>query len=91
VIANRGRWEGGEWDWDWYWDWVEDLSNTEAAELLELEGVLQGIKPNLQQSDRRRWIAESSGNFSVQSCYTVIAAGNHSNMLDPNPVTVLNR
>jgi hypothetical protein len=28
VIANRGRWEGG--------DWVEDLSNTEAAELLEL-------------------------------------------------------
>jgi hypothetical protein len=47
VIANRGRWEGGE--WDWYWDWVEDLSNTEAAELLELEGVLQGIKPNFSR------------------------------------------
>jgi hypothetical protein len=53
--------------------------------------VLQGVKPNLTEADRRRWIAESSANFSVQSCYTIIAAGNHSDTLDPNPVTVLNR
>ncbi|MCI39094.1 hypothetical protein A2U01_0060323, partial [Trifolium medium] len=41
-------------------DWMEDLTTTEAAELLELEGVLEGIKPNMYKDVRRRWTADSS-------------------------------
>ncbi|PNX78441.1 hypothetical protein L195_g034419 [Trifolium pratense] len=41
-------------------DWMEDLTTTKAAELSELEGALQGIKPNMTEDDRLRWIANSS-------------------------------
>ncbi|PNX85082.1 hypothetical protein L195_g041148 [Trifolium pratense] len=56
TVFNRGRWEGGE--WAWIWDWTEDLTTSDAAELSELEEVLQGIKPNSIEDDRHRWTAD---------------------------------
>ncbi|MCH90209.1 hypothetical protein A2U01_0011120 [Trifolium medium] len=86
LIEVDGREENGFGNWDW----VDDLSNTEATELSELEGVLQGIKPNLNEDGRPRWIAKSLDNFSVKPCYNIIAAVNPSEMLDHNIVTALN-
>ncbi|PNY05648.1 hypothetical protein L195_g002103 [Trifolium pratense] len=42
-------WEGSE--WAWLWDWMEDLTTTDAAELSDLDGVLQGITPNVVEDD----------------------------------------
>ncbi|MCI92840.1 hypothetical protein A2U01_0114137, partial [Trifolium medium] len=56
MVINRGKWEEG--DWKWQWDWITDLTTTEAAELSDLEGTLQGIKLILIEDDRLRWIAD---------------------------------
>jgi hypothetical protein len=34
------------------WDWMEEQTTTEAVELVELEGVFQGIKPNMTNVDK---------------------------------------
>jgi hypothetical protein len=45
------------------------LNTEEAAELIELEGILEDIKPKVEEEDKRRWIADTTGNFTVSSCY----------------------
>ncbi|PNX76457.1 hypothetical protein L195_g038848 [Trifolium pratense] len=56
----------------------------------KLEEVLQGIKLNSIEDDRRRWTADPSGNFSLNSCYHLIASNNLSDTLDDNLVMALN-
>ncbi|PNX75764.1 hypothetical protein L195_g031705 [Trifolium pratense] len=81
TIFNRGGWDGGEWAWSW--DWTDDLTTSELKE------VLQGIKPNFIEDDRRRY-PTLSGIFSVKSCYNLIASNNLSKTLDDNLVRALN-
>ncbi|GAU28878.1 hypothetical protein TSUD_293300 [Trifolium subterraneum] len=88
TIIIRGKWEGG--DWEWHWNWREDLSNIDMTELSDLEGVLQGIKPNINEEDKCRWIADPSGNFSVHSCYNLLVSSSQTDMVDHNVIRALN-
>jgi hypothetical protein len=66
------------------------LSNIDTTELSDLDGVLQGIKPNINEEDKRRWIADPSGNFSVHSCYNLLVSSNQIDMVDHNVIRALN-
>ncbi|MCI63498.1 hypothetical protein A2U01_0084755, partial [Trifolium medium] len=58
TVVNKGRWDIGTWRWNW--EWSEALSSAAAAELVELEGILEGIKPHINVEDKHRWIANPS-------------------------------
>jgi hypothetical protein len=86
-IANRGIWDDGEWRWQWTWS--ETLSSTETEALTELEGVLEGIRPLTDVEDNRRWIADSSGIFTVNSCYRFLSSYAHIEYLNHDVVRTL--
>ncbi|MCI81767.1 hypothetical protein A2U01_0103041, partial [Trifolium medium] len=56
--------------WSWKFAWTVQLTETEtAAELLLL---LEQVQPCRDRVDRRRWIPNTAGFFSVQFAYAVL-------------------
>ncbi|MCI01226.1 putative ribonuclease H protein, partial [Trifolium medium] len=70
CIADMGKWENDSWSWNL--SWTATLSVEETAAAGELLLILEEIKPCMDVVDRRKWIPQAAGSFSVQSSYTVM-------------------
>ncbi|GAU22230.1 hypothetical protein TSUD_227660 [Trifolium subterraneum] len=71
------------------WQWVDRLSTEEANQMKELSEPLVGFSLHPFNSDRWRWIQESSGIFSVKSYYNVLIENSHMEELDINVLTAI--
>ncbi|MCI01099.1 putative ribonuclease H protein, partial [Trifolium medium] len=87
LEGGKCRWDGGE--WNWMWQWKEELSNSEADKLVDVEEILEGVRPNSDEEDKRRWIADSSDIFAVQSYYNFPSSFNSIELLNHNIVRAL--
>ncbi|MCI07982.1 putative ribonuclease H protein, partial [Trifolium medium] len=64
----------GIWDnfiWSWKLVWTEALNVSEAETARELHALLEQVQPKCSSRDKRRWIPNSAGFFSVRSAYEV--------------------
>ncbi|GAU28882.1 hypothetical protein TSUD_293340 [Trifolium subterraneum] len=56
----------------WNWTWRECLSVHEEQELTHLKELLRGFSLNLNCCDKWRWVPDTNGIFTVQSCYNLL-------------------
>ncbi|MCI74281.1 hypothetical protein A2U01_0095545, partial [Trifolium medium] len=76
----------GTWDfnnWSWKLAWTEPLIETEKAAAAELSFLLEQVQPCRDNADRRRWIPNTAGSFSVQFAYAVLQ--NRFNLVEIEP------
>ncbi|MCH90497.1 hypothetical protein A2U01_0011413 [Trifolium medium] len=67
YILDMGIWDN--FIWSWKLDWTEALNDTDAETARELHALLEQVQPNCSSRDRRKWIPNSAGFFSVCSAY----------------------
>ncbi|MCH86569.1 hypothetical protein A2U01_0007427, partial [Trifolium medium] len=78
-----GAWVSNNWVWNF--DWTHVLTDIEAETALDLQLILQEVQPRMGVMDRRRWILNVVGSFSVKSAYKDLQ--NRSGALDLEPHT----
>ncbi|GKE44868.1 RNA-directed DNA polymerase, eukaryota, reverse transcriptase zinc-binding domain protein [Tanacetum coccineum] len=64
-VADKGRWVNNEWQWEW--DWGRSLSGRVCKEFDNLLGVLQNVFISNDGRDRRRWMLQENGEFTVKA------------------------
>ncbi|WJX49827.1 hypothetical protein P8452_36215 [Trifolium repens] len=63
AISAMGFWNNDS------WSWTAVLTDSQTETTADLLSLLQQIWPNRDNSDRRRWLPNSAGFFSVKSAY----------------------
>ncbi|GJT47912.1 zinc finger, CCHC-type containing protein [Tanacetum coccineum] len=64
-VADKGRWVNNKWQWEW--DWGRSLSGRVCKEFDNLLGVLQNVFISNDGRDRRRWMLQENGEFTVKA------------------------
>ncbi|GAU13879.1 hypothetical protein TSUD_262060 [Trifolium subterraneum] len=72
-------------------EWTEPLTESEAAADAELQLLLEQVQPCRDGEDRRKWIPNTVGVFSVKSVYTVLQNGLVMTEFDSNTLSALKR
>ncbi|GAU25188.1 hypothetical protein TSUD_150870 [Trifolium subterraneum] len=88
-VSNMGTWDSNLWSWKLVW--TAPLTDTETADAAELHLLLDQIQPRRDSRDRRRWIPNTNGFFSVRSAYTVFQNRFLLSEIDPNTLLALKR
>ncbi|GAU40281.1 hypothetical protein TSUD_60720 [Trifolium subterraneum] len=65
-----GNWENNSWHWKV--EWTEPFIESETAADAEFLLLLEQVQPCREGEDRRRWIPNTVGVFSVKSAYTAL-------------------
>ncbi|MCI21055.1 hypothetical protein A2U01_0042219, partial [Trifolium medium] len=79
-----GAWVSNTWVWNF--EWKAELTDIETETALDLQLILHEVQPRMGVSDRRRWILNNVGSFSVKSVYNDLL--NRSGVLDLEHNTV---
>ncbi|GAU17608.1 hypothetical protein TSUD_341520 [Trifolium subterraneum] len=66
VVANKGNWEADGWSWFLFQEGL--LTGTDEQEAAMLYSLLANYHP-FDRHDKRKWIPDASGRFSVRSTY----------------------
>ncbi|GAU32181.1 hypothetical protein TSUD_68520 [Trifolium subterraneum] len=88
-VATMGSWDNNYWSWKFVW--TATLTDTETAAAGELQLLLEQVQPSMDNGDRRKWIPNTVGFFSVQSAYTVLQNRFILADIDPNILKALKR
>ncbi|GAU47952.1 hypothetical protein TSUD_06860 [Trifolium subterraneum] len=89
MISTMGAWVNNSWSWKL--DWSVPLTETEAAAAAELQLLLEQVQPCRDSEDRRRWIPNMAGFFTIQSAYVAIQNKVILSDIEPNNLIALNR
>ncbi|GAU46233.1 hypothetical protein TSUD_34180 [Trifolium subterraneum] len=73
------------------WQWTEQLSVSEEQQATELSMLLIGFSLQPGKHDYWRWRPESSGLFSVKSCYNILLNTRQITSLDSNVLHAINQ
>ncbi|CAJ2640794.1 unnamed protein product [Trifolium pratense] len=84
TISTMGTWDNNIWSWKL--DWTDLLTETETVAAAELFLLLEQVQPCRNIADRRRWIPNTAGIFSVQSAYAVLLK--RVNLVEIEPKTL---
>ncbi|PNX61292.1 ribonuclease H, partial [Trifolium pratense] len=87
VVTDVGSWNDS--NWQWHLQWVEELLSTEMKALSELTCILTNISPTPDSPDRRKWIPNHAGIFSVRSTYVFLQNRDAQSTFDSNVVDAL--
>ncbi|KAK2430593.1 hypothetical protein QL285_028913 [Trifolium repens] len=79
-IAQMGTWEGEAWAWNLAW---HSTLSEEVEEAQYLMSLLLPIVPNKDVGDRRRWLDNKDGLFTVQSAYSALSKQQYKSLEDP--------
>ncbi|KAK2457421.1 hypothetical protein QL285_004692 [Trifolium repens] len=79
-ISMMGFWENAAWKWNFVWSDI--LTNNELASFHDLFLMLEQVHPGMANSDRRRWIPQAAGEFTVKSTYTHLLYKSGSEQLE---------
>jgi hypothetical protein len=77
--------------WTWKLFWAETLSQTEAVSEHELLNLLEPIRPYNDGVDRRKWIPNTAGFFSVKSAYLWLQNRIIEDILDDSKLIALKK
>ncbi|GAU25113.1 hypothetical protein TSUD_274020 [Trifolium subterraneum] len=69
-VSSMGEWLNNSWSWKF--DWIETLTEEEEAAVGDLKLLLEQVQPCRDNKDRRRWIPNTIGLFSVMSAYAAM-------------------
>ncbi|PNX58615.1 hypothetical protein L195_g059280, partial [Trifolium pratense] len=89
TIFSMGFWEQN--NWKWRLDWPASMQQTEAVEAEALAVLLADVKPVQARADRRKWVPESSGQFTVRSTYSFLQNMDVTNVIDTDVVCALKK
>ncbi|PNX64830.1 hypothetical protein L195_g054221, partial [Trifolium pratense] len=63
-----GSWNSDTWTWNLLW--TAEFTVTDAVTAADLLALLQQVRPACDSSDRRKWLPNTAGFFTVKSAYT---------------------
>jgi hypothetical protein len=75
----------------WRWNWSKSLSENEAHQLTELQGLFDGLSLHNNNHDQWRWILDSNGLFTVKSSYTNLLDLRQVELQDAHVLEVIQR
>ncbi|GAU49526.1 hypothetical protein TSUD_377390 [Trifolium subterraneum] len=73
----------------WRWNWSKSLSENEAQQLTELQGLFDGFSLHNNNHDQWRWIPDSNGLFTVKGRDHFLLFGDLFKMKDKGRVRYL--
>ncbi|PNX64257.1 hypothetical protein L195_g053925, partial [Trifolium pratense] len=62
-----GSWNSDTWTWNLLW--TAEFTVTDAVTAADLLALLQQVRPACDSSDRRKWLPNTAGFFTVKSAY----------------------
>jgi hypothetical protein len=86
-VSSMGEWLNNSWSWKF--DWIETLTEEEEAAVGDLKLLLEQVQPCRDNKDRRRWIPNTIGLFSVKSAYAAMQDRSTLPELESNTLSAL--
>ncbi|MCI21403.1 putative ribonuclease H protein, partial [Trifolium medium] len=77
--------------WSWKLVWTEALDVTESEAALELQQLLEQVRPIRGNSDRRKCSSNSDGFFTVRAAYLALQSRLEGAVIDTQTVAALKR
>ncbi|GAU51454.1 hypothetical protein TSUD_413510 [Trifolium subterraneum] len=88
VVADKGRWETNGWSWVLFQEGY--LTDNDASDANDLRHLMAEYHP-FDRGDKRRWIPEASGHYTVDSTYKFLQQRIVEEELCPNVIRALQK
>ncbi|GAU38890.1 hypothetical protein TSUD_67530 [Trifolium subterraneum] len=88
VVADKCKWVADRWIWRLFHEGF--LLGTDAQDVASLHSLLAGHHP-LNRKDKRHWIPDASGRFSVSSTYRFLQQRSTVEEICPNIIGALKK
>jgi hypothetical protein len=88
VVADKGRWETDGWSWVLFQEGY--LTDNDASDANDLRHLMAEYHP-FDRGDKRRWIPEALGHYTVDSTYKFLQQRIVEEELCPNVIRALQK